>query len=135
MKHRLRLDRFWPDLVWSPEGWAQTEKKVGHRLQAAGVSHYSPRAQTCTCEGPPLQKHHQIPRNDPGERQKNTRRPQREKKKTRDDPPEGEKRQEKTTQREKKRTKLGREREKKKREILGGPAEGGPVVGPNSVGA
>ena len=62
-----------------------------------GVSHDSPRAQTCTFQCPGFQKHHQN----------STRRH-----------PERQKKNEK-----------GLEREKKKSEILGGPAEGGLAQG------
>ena len=81
--------------VGGPEGWA---------LKPAGVSHDSPRAQTCTLEGPGLQKHHQN----------STRRP-----------PERE--------REKK-SENGDGRGKKQREILGGLAEGGPAEGGSGGG-
>ena len=74
-------------VVWSPGG-----------PEAAGVSHDSPRAQTCTFEGPGLQSHHQN----------STKRPPREE--------------------EKNENSSGRRRKKKKREILGPPPFGPPTL-------
>ena len=64
---------------------------------AAGVSHDSPRAQTCTFQDTCASKHHQNSTRRPPERHRNSE------------------------------TVAGKG--KKKREILGGPAEGGPVEG------
>ena len=56
------------------EFWWCLKRRGGYTfwssLAAAGVSHDSPRAQTCTFEGLEFKNHHQIPRHDPQERKK-----------------------------------------------------------------
>ena len=60
----------WGPEGWGPEGWGAQNFALFFPVPpqnsffsflcgAAGVSHDSPRAQTCTFEGPGLQKHHQ----------------------------------------------------------------------------
>ena len=57
----------------APKGGVPNPEKVEPRRVGPGVSHDNQRAQTCTFEGPGLQKHHQN----------STRRPQRERQKER----------------------------------------------------
>ena len=83
-------------------------------MQAAGVSQDSPRGKQAHLRVPTDQNTTKIPREDS----------QREKKDTRRSPERGEK------------NKNCGGKEKKKRDILGGPAEGGPAeLGPSGAGA
>ena len=65
LKYRLRP---WP--TWARFGWGMED--FGQGYVSAGVSHDSPRAQTCTFEGPGLQKHHQNSTIRPPETEKKT---------------------------------------------------------------
>ena len=83
-------------------------------LQAAGVSHDSPRAQTCTFDSPGLQKITKIPREDLQREKKRQEKTSRERKKDKRRPPEREKKRHKKTPRERKKDTRGPpEREKK----------------------
>ena len=85
----------------------------------AGVSHDSPRAQTCTFEGPVLQKPHQNSTRRPPERKKRHEKTARERKKDTRRPPEREKkrtREDPQRERKKDTRETPREREKKTRE-------------------